>query len=109
MLVNKSILKNVHPKLSTALKVLDGISNFNIKVIPTKKTATENIDSIVVGADNALSGGRADFSADKVLSLINKAMNIPAFPKSIKYKKVAKGHTLFIEVEKIEDNGNHNH
>lgn len=107
MLTNNSILKNLKNPLPQAVKVLEGLAKFNIKVIAAKKQ-TENIDCILIGVDNALSGGRADYSASRVKSLIEKAMKVPAFPKSIKYKKTTKGHQLIIESDKSETDGNNN-
>jgi hypothetical protein len=108
MLVNHTILKSVKKPLDTALIVLSHLSRFNIKATPTKRSATNDIDSMLIGEHNALAGGRANFDASKVQSLIKRAMQLPVFPKAVKYKKTAKGHILFLENKKTESDGNHN-
>lgn len=101
MLTNNSILKILKKPLPQGIAIIEGLAKFNIKIIAAKKQ-NENVDAVLVGVDNALSSGRADYSADKVKFLIDKCMKIPAFPRSIKYKKTAKGHQLFIEAEKSD-------
>jgi hypothetical protein len=107
MLVNHTIVGQLKKPLDTAIKILTSLSKFNIKVVPSKKSAAANIDSLLIGEYNSLSGGRSNYSADKVLALIKKSQKMPAFPKLVKYKKTSKGHVLFIEIEKIESDGNH--
>jgi len=104
MLVNSTIHKTIEKALSTALYVVDSCTNFNVKAIIPGKKNTE----IIIGKDRAMRGGGADFNHSSVYAAIQKAMKKPAFPTNVRYKKTAKGHQLYIHIEKIKEDGNHN-
>ena len=107
MLVNHTIVGQLKKPLDTAIKIVTSLSKFNIKVVPSKKSAAADIDSLLIGEYNSLSGGRSNYSADKVLALIKKSQKMPAFPKLFKYKKTSKGHVLYLENKKTGSDGDY--
>jgi len=93
MIVNTNYIKTLQPEIKKAVELIAIQCRYDIKVLLSGKKK----DSVIIGIDKALTGARANFNSGIALNAINKALKIPYFPKNVKYKLTAKGHTIYVE------------
>ena len=99
MIVNKKLKEELSEELYLALQILAATSRVSIKLAKYGKTGQK----VLLGQNNALPNGRANFKSSLILSTIKKCLKSPSWPSKVKFKTTQKGHLFYVDIPEQQE------